>query len=193
MSGKESKNGNEAKASKTKRSADTEETDDAKRKKVEQPAGFLVTEEGFTKVFSDGQCIFLGKAGQKVGLGVWWAKDHPLNCSQKGGGQNLTKNSAEVQAATLAIQMAAKEGIKKLLINSQNQQLVNSAGWIPGWKKKGWVTAKGDPVKNKEELISLDEELTAHKELEVKWHLVKGEEGSKEAGKLAVAGAKLSS
>ena len=43
MSGKESKNGNEAKASKTKRSADTEETDDAKRKKVEQPAGFLVS------------------------------------------------------------------------------------------------------------------------------------------------------
>ena len=95
----------------------------------------------------------------------------------------MTKNSAEVQAATLAIQVAAKEGIKKLLINSQNQQLVNSAGWIPGWKvgrfaqvsfhcplsqKKGWVTAKGDPVKNKEELIILDEELSAHKELEVK-------------------------
>ena len=88
-----------------------------------------------------------------------------------------------MQAATLAIQVAAKEGIKKLLINSQNQQLVNSANWIPGWKvgwfaqvfsftvlsqKKGWVTAKGDPVKNKEELILLDEELTAHKELEVK-------------------------
>ena len=35
-------------------------------------------------------------------------------------------------------------------------------------QKKGWVTAKGDPVKNKEELISLDEMLTAHKELEVK-------------------------
>ena len=47
---------------------------------------------------------------------------------------SLTKNSAEVQAATLAIEVAGKEGIKKLLINSQNQQLVNSAGWIPGWK-----------------------------------------------------------
>ena len=47
---------------------------------------------------------------------------------------SLTKNSAEVQAAKLAIEVAAKEGIKKLLINSQNQQLVNSAGWIPGWK-----------------------------------------------------------
>ena len=34
----------------------------------------------------------------------------------------------------MAIEVAAKEGIKKLLINSQNQQLVNSAGWIPGWK-----------------------------------------------------------
>ena len=47
---------------------------------------------------------------------------------------SLTKNSAEVQAATLAIQVAAKEGIKKLLLNTQNQQLVNSAGWISGWK-----------------------------------------------------------
>jgi len=135
----------------------------------------------------------LGKAGQKMGLSVWWADKHPLNCSQKGDGQNLTKNSAEVQAVTLAIEVAGKEGIKKLLINSQNQQLVNSAGWIPGWKKKGWVTAKGDPVKNKEELIALDEMLTAHKEMDVKWQLVKGEDGSKEAAKLAVAGAKLSS
>ena len=51
-------------------------------------------------------------------------------------------------------------------------------GWIvctclsffasPLSQKKGWVTAKGDPVKNKEELILLDEKLTAHKELEVK-------------------------
>ena len=44
MSGKESKNGSEAKEGKTKRSAETEEIDDAKRKKVEQPAGnFLVS------------------------------------------------------------------------------------------------------------------------------------------------------
>ena len=39
---------------------------------------------------------------------------------------------------------------------------------LPLSQKKGWVTAKGDPVKNKEELILLDAELTAHKELEVK-------------------------
>ena len=46
-----------------------------------------MTEGGFTNVFTDGQCIFLGKAGQKVGLGVWWAEENPLNCSQKGNGQ----------------------------------------------------------------------------------------------------------
>ena len=46
-----------------------------------------MTEDGFTKVFTDGQCIFLGKAGQQVGLGVWWDGEHRLNCSQKGGGQ----------------------------------------------------------------------------------------------------------
>ena len=96
---------------------------------------------------------------------------------------SLTKNSAEVQAATLAVKVAAREGVKKLLINSHNQQLVNSAGWIPGWKvetstrfvqklmisqKKGWLTAKGDPVKNKEELVLLDDALSSNKEMEVK-------------------------
>ena len=43
--------------------------------------------DGFTQVFTEGQCIFLGKSGQKVGLGVWWADDHPFNISQRGGGE----------------------------------------------------------------------------------------------------------
>ena len=42
MSGKEGRNGSEMKEGKSKRSAETEETDDAKRKKVEQPAGKLL-------------------------------------------------------------------------------------------------------------------------------------------------------
>ena len=104
MSGKD---GREMKEVKTKRSAETEGTEDVKKKKVEQPTGKFsvsnctvctvhphpcsftpkVTEDGFTKVFTDGQCIFLGKAGQQVGLGVWWDGEHRLNCSQKGGGQ----------------------------------------------------------------------------------------------------------
>ena len=44
MSGKEGRNGKEMKGGKSKRSAETEseETDDAKRKKVEQPAGNLL-------------------------------------------------------------------------------------------------------------------------------------------------------
>jgi len=195
MSGLEDKNGGEAKEVKSKRFTDTEdEVEGAKRKKTDAPVERLtVDKDGFTQVFTEGQCIFLGKSGQKVGLGVWWADDHPFNISQRGGGEKLTKNSAEVQAATLAVKVAAREGVKKLLINSHNQQLVNSAGWIPGWKKKGWLTAKGDPVKNKEELVLLDDALSSNKEMEVKWQLNKGEEGNKEAGKLATAGAKLSS
>ena len=36
-------------------------------------------------------------------------------------------------------------------------------------QKKGWVTGKGEPVKNKEDLMALDEQLTKYKDMEVKY------------------------
>ena len=38
--------------------------------------------------------------------------------------------------------------------------------WIAGWKKKGWVTAAKEPVKNKEDLMELDE---AMQKIKVEW------------------------
>ena len=99
---------------------------------------------------------------------------------------------SEIQAATEAVTIAGKEeGIQKLLIHTDSQFLINCSGWIAGWKKKGWVTAKGEPVKNKDDLMALDEQHSSTKGLEVKWTLTKGEPGNKAANELAVAGCKL--
>ena len=45
--------------------------------------------------------------------------------------------------------------------------------WIAGWKRKGWKTAGGDPVKNQDLVQALDAELGRH---DVRWHWVRGHE-----------------
>ena len=48
--------------------------------------------------------------------------------------------------------------------------------WIHGWKKKGWRTAAGQPVKNVELWQRLDE--LAHRAgHRIEWHWVKGHAG----------------
>ena len=46
--------------------------------------------------------------------------------------------------------------------------------WLEGWKRKGWVTAKGTPVLNKELWVALDEAFHART---VEFHWVKGHVG----------------
>jgi ribonuclease HI len=60
--------------------------------------------------------------------------------------------------------------------------------WLAGWKRKGWRTASGDPVKNKEIWLQLDAAASAHDQ--VRWHWVKGHIGhalNERADMLAVA------
>ena len=46
--------------------------------------------------------------------------------------------------------------------------------WIHGWKRKGWKTAGGDPVKNQDLVRALDAEIARHEA--VRWHWVRGHE-----------------
>jgi ribonuclease HI len=60
--------------------------------------------------------------------------------------------------------------------------------WMAGWKRKGWRTASGDPVKNKDLWVGLDAATSAHEH--VRWHWVKGHFGhplNERADLLAVA------
>ena len=51
-------------------------------------------------------------------------------------------------------------------------------GWIYGWKKKGWKTAGGSPVKNVELWQKLDQLVTDYKaKAQIEWVWVKGHAG----------------
>ena len=66
--------------------------------------------------------------------------------------------------------------------------------WMAGWKRRGWTTASGEPVKNSEIWVALDAAVGRHEP--VRWHWVKGHVGhalNERADVLAVAAAVVAS
>lgn len=80
-----------------------------------------------------------------------------------------TNNCGEIQASTLAIQLAGDCGVKKLCINTDSQFLINSiTKWIAGWKRKGWKVKSGEPVKNVVDFKALDAVMAKYS-ITLKW------------------------
>ena len=75
-----------------------------------------------------------------------------------GGSADTTNNIMELTAVIEALKILKRPC--KVKVYSDSAYVVNAflQKWIYGWMKKGWKTAGGDPVKNKElwqELYSL--------------------------------------
>ncbi|XP_022828099.1 ribonuclease H1-like isoform X2 [Spodoptera litura] len=143
------------------------------------------------QVYTDGACSANGRSGARAGLGVYWGDGHPLNVSEPVSGR-ATNNCGEIQASTKAIKIALQNGIQKLAINTDSKFVINSVTkWMPGWKRKGWKLASGEPVKNEKDFKDLDS--VKHK-LQIKWNYVeahRGIHGNEMADELAKAGAAM--
>ena len=105
-------------------------------------------------IYTDGAC------SGNPGPGGWGAilmyKDAKKEIS--GGNKNTTNNIMEVTAVIEALKCLKVES--DVTVYSDSAYTVNAfaQGWIYNWMKKGWKTASGEPVKNKElwqELYSL--------------------------------------
>ncbi|RUS72540.1 hypothetical protein EGW08_019693 [Elysia chlorotica] len=187
-----SKSGSKRSGSST---ADSEDTKCGKQAKEDsESAAFTGTkfsgEEG-TPVYTDGACFFNGKHGQVAGIGVFWATDDTDNASEVLPG-TPSNHRAEIHAAIRAVQIAKTKEVKKLILYTDSQYLINGiTKWIGGWKKRDWKTSAGEPVKNKEDFEALDKEIS---EISIKWVYAKGKNGIEEcdqADKLAKKGAGL--
>lgn len=88
--------------------------------------------QGYVIVYTDGACFSNGAYGARAGIGVYWGDDHPLNVAEPVYGRQ-TNNTAEIQAATRAMKIAASNGIRKLLIITDSKFLIDSVTkWMPG-------------------------------------------------------------
>jgi len=90
-----------------------------------------------------------------------------------GGDPHTTNNRMELKAVIAGL--AALEETSQVRIVTDSQYVAKGmTSWIHGWRRKGWKTASGSPVKNRE----LWEELyTLAKRHQVQWEWVRGHDG----------------
>ncbi len=92
-----------------------------------------------------------------------------------GGERQTTNNRMELTAVIEALGALKRPCEVDLYLDSQYVRQ-GITEWIHGWKKKGWRTAAGQPVKNVELWRRLDE-LTHDAGHTIRWHWVKGHAG----------------
>uniref|UniRef100_A0A182Q4X8 Ribonuclease H1 n=1 Tax=Anopheles farauti TaxID=69004 RepID=A0A182Q4X8_9DIPT len=154
---------------------------------------FLQDDDGFVHVYTDGSCEGNGTARAAAGLGVYFAEGHALNTSKPVSGR-ATNNCGEIQAASLAIRLARQQGVRRLVINTDSQFMINAiTKWLPGWKRRNWTLANGTPVKNKTDFVELEGEMNAGG-MVIKWNHVDahcGILGNERADQLARKGSEM--
>jgi homoserine kinase type II len=122
--------------------------------------------------FTDGACA--GNPGPG-GWGVIVEVDGQRK-ELTGGEATTTNNRMELMAAISALESLDQPSRVDIHTDSEYVQKGISQ-WIHGWKRKGWRTAAGSPVKNVELWKRLDAAQQRH---EVKWHWVRGHAGHAE-------------
>jgi len=104
------------------------------------------------------------------------------------GGEALTTNNRmELMAAISALEALTRP--TEVTVVTDSAYVKNGiTEWMPAWKRKGWRTAGGSPVKNVELWQRLEAAAAPHK---VTWRWIKGHAGHAEnerADELARAG-----
>lgn len=132
------------------------------------------------EIFTDGACR------GNPGPGGWGAllRYGERTRSLSGAEAETTNNRMELLAAIKALE-ALKRTCTVVLTTDSTYVRDGITRWLPGWKRKGWRTASGAPVKNQDLWKRLDAAASRH---EVRWEWVKGHAGHPEneaADKLA--------
>ena len=90
-----------------------------------------------------------------------------------GNAPHTTNNRMEYTAALEGLR-TLPPGSRVCIVTDSRLMLDSMTKWITGWKRRGWRTAGGDPVKNQDLVMALEAEIARH--AEVRWHWVRGHE-----------------
>ena len=86
---------------------------------------------------------------------------------------NATNNQMELMAAIRGLE-ALTQPCEVSLTTDSKYVLQGMTEWMAGWKRKGWKSASGQPVKNQDLWQRLDKAAQPHK---IKWNWVRGHTG----------------
>ena len=74
-----------------------------------------------------------------------------------GGTEHSTNNIMELTAVVKGLEKCLEHGLTEVSVHTDSKYTMDGiTTWIHSWKKKGWKTATGKPVKNKELWVQLD-------------------------------------
>ena len=90
------------------------------------------------------------------------------------GGELATTNNRMELTAALEGLRSLPDGASACVVTDSQLMLNSMTAWLPGWKRRGWKTATGDPVKNQELWVRLEQAASVHEQ--VRWHWVRGHE-----------------
>ncbi len=123
--------------------------------------------ENKAEIYADGACW------QETGGGVggWGAliSENGVERQIYGGASITTNNKMEMTES-----LSERSSV---ILYTDSKYLINGITmWIRGWKKGGWLTKDGEPVKNQELWQALDDLCNRHR---VKWEWVRGHSGNR--------------
>ncbi|XP_031629251.1 ribonuclease H1-like [Contarinia nasturtii] len=116
-------------------------------------------DDNYVLVYIDGACMYNGRWNASAGIGVVFGIDHPNNYGGPVRGRRATNNSAEIQAATWAINEVNNMdiGIDAIRLMTDSHFLMNSINqWLHLWKRNNWHKTNGEPLANRIDFIHLD-------------------------------------
>ena len=120
-------------------------------------------------IHTDGACLGNPGPGGWAALLRWRGIEREL----AGGEADTTNHRMELMAAIAALE-ALKEACDATLHTDSQYVRQGITEWMPNWIRRGWKTAGGDPVKNRDLWERLHAANAKHK---VDWRWVKGHAG----------------
>ena len=120
-------------------------------------------------IHTDGACLGNPGPGGWAGLLRWRGIEREV----AGGEPDTTNNRMELMAAIAALE-ALREPCEVVLHTDSQYVRQGITEWIANWLRRGWKTAGGDPVKNRDLWERLHAAAARHR---VDWRWVKGHAG----------------
>ncbi len=134
-------------------------------------------------IYTDGAC------SPNPGRGGWGAvllQGEKVIRELSGSDEESTNNRMELTAALRALE--SLNGPHRVTLVTDSNYLKNGiTTWIHNWRRRGWLTAAREPVKNRDLWEALDREMGRH---QVEWQWVRGhslDQWNERADRLAVA------
>jgi ribonuclease HI len=135
-------------------------------------------------IFTDGGCA--GNPGPGGWAAILRYEKHAKEIS--GGEVATTNNRMEIRAAIAGL-VALNEACDVTVYTDSQYLRQGITEWVHGWKARGWITAKRQPVKNSDLWRELDAQTRRH---QVTWKWLKGHAGHPENERCDVlAGAEM--